>query len=451
MKSSVPVSHPVDSTSSVSRRQFLRGIAGTAVVAPWMSPSAAARRQDRKIRHVSVGAAGQALSDIRAFSSHPAFTLTAVADTDLSRTAQVKKLFPDVRVYQDWREMFRKEGDAMDSVNVSTPDHMHAPVAMSAMAMGKPVYVQKPLALTVRETRVLALAARQKNLVTQMGIQISSHETQLVTEQLIRDGAVGKIREVHTFCDKAWGDVNPIPAGSDPIPEGLDWDGWLGVGERRPFKATVYHPGNWRKRIGFGTGTLGDMGCHIFSTPLRGLGLSLPHHVTSHGPAPAHESWPIQSKIQFVFGGTPYTAGDSLDFWWYDGAERPPQQVIDAAGGKLPSSGAVMIGTSGAILLPHIDYPSLHPQAKFLEHEIQKGASRNHYHEFLDAVLTGPGAKCSAGFDYASLLTEVVLLGTLACQHPSETLAYDVNAMRFEGRKVSDGFARKYREQYLKP
>src|SRR5688572_8896134 len=130
---------------SVTRRAFLRGVAGAAVVGPL--GSVAGFGQDRKVRHASVGAAGQALSDIRAFSSHPAFTLTAVADTDLSRTAQVKKLFPEVRVYQDWREMFRKEGDAIDSVNVSTPDHMHAPVAMSAMAMGKPVYVQKPLAL----------------------------------------------------------------------------------------------------------------------------------------------------------------------------------------------------------------------------------------------------------------------------------------------------------------
>ena len=108
-----------------------------------------------------------------------------------------------MRVYQDWREMFRKEASNIDSVNVSTPDHMHAPIAMSAMSLGKPVYVQKPLALTTRETRVLALYAREANLATQMGIQISSHETQLITEQLIREGAVGKIGEVHTFCDKA--------------------------------------------------------------------------------------------------------------------------------------------------------------------------------------------------------------------------------------------------------
>ncbi len=364
----------------------------------------------------------------------------------------MKKLFPDVRVYQDWREMFRKEGPNIDSVNVSTPDHMHAPIAMSAMSMGKPVYVQKPLALTTRETRVLALYARQANLATQMGIQISSHETQLVTERLIREGAVGKIREVHTFCDKAWGDTNPIPEGADPVPSTLDWDGWIGVSEPRPFKTTVYHPGNWRKRIGFGTGTLGDMGCHIFSTPLRGLGLGLPRQVTSHGPAPVYGSWPVQSKIHYVFGGTPYTAGETVDFWWYDGPERPPQAVIDAVGGKVPSAGAVMIGTDGAILLPHIDYPSLHPQAKFIDREVEKGVSRNHYHEFLDAVLKGPGASCSAGFDYASLLTEVVLLGTMACHHPAATLAYDADEMQFERKRDRHhGFSRRYREQYLRP
>jgi predicted dehydrogenase len=435
---------------SVSRRQFLRGVAGAAVVGPFAVGRAPA--QNARIRHASVGAAGQALSDIRAFSTHPRFTLAAVADVDLARTEQVKKLFPEVRVYQDWREMFRKEEQNIDSVNVTTPDHMHAPIAMSAMMMGKPVYVQKPLALTIRETRVLAQTARERKLATQMGIQISSHETQLVTEQLIRDCVVGKIREVHTFCDKAWGDTNPIPAGSDPVPSTLDWDGWIGVGEPRPFKSEVYHPSNWRKRVGFGTGTLGDMGCHILSTPLRGLGLTLPRQVTSHGPAPVYGNWPVQSKIHFAFGGTPYTAGDSLDFWWYDGPERPPQQVIDAVGGKLPSSGSVMIGTEGAILLPHIAYPSLHPQSKFVDREIEKGTSRNHYHEFLDAVAAGPGTRCSANFDYAALLTEVVLLGTLALREPSEALTYDVNAMRFDGRRdPSLGFSRKYREKYLRP
>jgi predicted dehydrogenase len=436
-------------SSAFSRRRFIRGLAGAAAAAPLAATNLFA--QDRKVRHASVGASGQALSDIRSFSSHPAFSLAAVADTDLSRTEGVKKLFPDVRIYQDWREMLRKEANNIDSINVSTPDHMHAPIAMSAMSIGKAVYVQKPLALTTRETRVLALYARQHRLVTQMGIQISSHPTQRVTEQLVRDGAIGKIREVHTFCDKAWGDTNPIPAGSDPVPPTLDWDGWLGVGEPRPYKANVYHPGNWRKRIGYGTGTLGDMGCHIFSTPLRGLGLSLPRQVTSHGPAPVYGSWPVQSKIHYVFPGNALTAGETLDFYWYDGAERPPQAVQDAVGGKLPSAGAVFLGTEGAILLPHIDFPALYPEAKFVDRPMPEIPARNHYHEFLDAVLAGPGTLCSANLDYAALLTEVVLLGTIACHHSSETLAYDVSGMKFDGAEREHGFSRRYREEYLKP
>ena len=436
-------------SSSFSRRRFLQGLAGAAAVAPFGGISAAAA-QGRKIRHVSVGAAGQALSDIRAFSSHPNFTLTAVADTDLARTEGVKKLFPDVRVYQDWREMFRKEGNDIDSVGVATPDHMHAAVALSAMKMGKPVYVQKPLAVTVRETRVLWQYAQRHNLVTQMGIQISSHQSQRQTESLLRAGAIGKVREVHTFCAKAWGDTERIPAGSDPVPPTLDWNGWIGVAEPRPYKAEAYHPGNWRKRIGFGTGTLGDMGCHILSTPVRGLGLGLPRQVTSHGPAPVFGSWPVLSKVHYVFEGTRYTQGDTLDFWWYDGEERPPQQVVDAVGGKLPSAGAVILGTDGAILLPHVDMPSLYPEAKYAEFEMPEVTPRNHYHEYVDAVIAGPGTACSADFDYSALLTEVVLLGTLALHHPGETLAYDAAGMRFAGKRDEPvGFSRRYREQYL--
>lgn len=435
-------------SSSVSRRRFLQDLAVATAAAPLAGQ--ALQGQARMVRHVSIGAAGQALSDIRAFSSHPSFSLVAVADSDLARTEQVKKLFPDARIYQDWRELFRKEADAFDSVNVSTPDHMHAPIGMAAMAMGKHVYLQKPLALTVRETRLLAATARAKKLVSQMGIQISSHPTQLATEALIRSGVIGKIREIHTFCDKTWGDTAPVPAGSDPIPPPLDWDGWLGVGEKRPYKQDAYHPGNWRKRIGYGTGTLGDMGCHIFSTPLRGVNLYLPLSIASHGPAPVHDNWPIASRLHFVFPGTTLTAGSTIDFWWYDGQERPPQEVIDQVGGKVPGSGAAIIGTEGAILLPHIAPPTLHPAERFAARPLPVMATRNHYHEFLDAVLTGPGTQCSAGFDYAALLTEAVLLGTVASHYPGQTLAYDSAAMRVTShRDANRWFGRSYRKAYL--
>ena len=433
----------------VSRRRFLQNVAVGAAAMPLAGDFLLAQA-GRKVRHASFGASGMALSDIKSFSSHPAFDLVALADVDLSKVDGMKKLFPNVRVYQDWRELLRKEAGNIDSVNVSTPDHMHAPIAMAAMALGKHVYVQKPLATTVHETRMLAAEAKRRRLVSQMGIQISSHPTQLATEAMIQNGVIGKVREVHTFCNKTWGDMDPIPSGSDPVPESLDWDMWLGVGEKRPYKKDVYHPSNWRKRVGFGTGTLGDMGCHIFSTPIRGVNLYLPSEITSYGPGAVHGNWPIDAKLKLVFPGTPLTAGGTLDFWWYDGATRPPDAVAAAVGGTLPASGVAILGTEGAILLPHIGPPTLYPADKFAGRSIPTVPERNHYHEFLDAVLTGPGTVCSAGFHYAALVTEAVLLGSVAEHFPNETLTYDSATMRVTNHKEPNRhLVRKFRRKYL--
>ena len=187
-----------------TRRQFLRAVSATAVAAPYFWIPAAA--QARKVRHASFGGGGQALSDINAFAKHPAFDLVAVADVDLCRFDRILDRFPKVRVYQDWRELLKKEADRLDSVNVSTPDHMHALQAIAAMREGKHVYVQKPLASTLRETRVLTEYARKAKVISQMGIQVSSAEGQRYGEWLVRSGVVGKIREVHTFSTKSWGD-----------------------------------------------------------------------------------------------------------------------------------------------------------------------------------------------------------------------------------------------------
>ena len=290
-----------------SRRQFLRSVSAAAVVAPYFwIPT---RAQTRMVRHASFGAGGQALSDINQFAKHPAFDLVAVADVDLCRLDRVLDRFPKARVYQDWRELLKKEGGRLDSVNVSTPDHMHALQAMEAMRQGKHVYVQKPLANTLRETRMLTEYARKARVISQMGIQVSSEEPQRYGEWLVRSGIVGKIREVHTFSNKNWGDDKPLRDGVDQVPPTLDWNQWLGVADSRPFKRSVYHPGEWRRRVGFGTGTLGDMGCHIYSPPYRALKLTAPTKVTSHGPTPSAESWAIKAKVHLVYPGTEYTAG----------------------------------------------------------------------------------------------------------------------------------------------
>src|SRR6476659_4962829 len=228
------------SRTPISRREFLETVGATAAVAPFLSIRS--RAAGPVVRHASIGASGQALSDLLSFAKHPKFELVAVADVDLARFERVQERFPKVRVYQDWRELLKKEEKNIDSVNVSIPDHMHCLVAREAMRHGKAVYVQKPLCNTLHETRVLTEYARRKGLTTQMGIQVSSTRPQRFGEALVRSGIVGKIREVHTFSNKSWGDDKPLPPADDPVPAPFNWDGWIGVGQMRPFKRDVYHP-----------------------------------------------------------------------------------------------------------------------------------------------------------------------------------------------------------------
>jgi predicted dehydrogenase len=432
--------------TSISRRQFLTSVAAATAAAPFVAiPSIAA---PTLVRHASIGASGQALSDLISFAKHPAFDLVAAADVDLCRFEHLQQRFPKVRVYQDWREMLKKEHKQIDSVSISTPDHMHCLMAVEAMKHGKPVYVQKPLCNNLRETRLLTEFARRKGVSTQMGIQVSSMRSQRYGEALVRSGIVGKIREVHTFSNKSWGDDKPLPAATDPVPASLEWDEWLGVNSSRPFKQGAYHPGEWRKRVGFGTGTLGDMGCHIYSPPYRALALTRPIAVTAFGPPPTAESWATKTRVKLTYPGSEYAADNTVDIWWYDGGELPPDSLREQVGARLPEQGSVVVGTSGLLVLPHMSAdpfvvsatgsPTL-PSIEIPE--------RDHYAEFVDAVLAGGKKPCSAGFDYAGPLTESVLIGNVAAHFPGETLKFDADALRFPDKHEADQYlTRSYRE-----
>ena len=428
----------------VSRRKFLQTVAATAAVAPFISIGSQA--QTRMLRHASIGASGQALSDILAFARHPAFDLVAVADVDLGRFERVQQRFPKLRVYQDWRELLDKEHRNIDSVNVSIPDHMHCRIALEAMKRGKPVYVQKPLCNNLRETRLLTEYARRKRLTTQMGIQVSSSRVQRYGESLVRSGIVGKIREVHTFSNKSWGDDKPLPEANDPVPAPMDWDGYLGVNAPRPYKRGVYHPGEWRRRVGFGTGTLGDMGCHIYSPPYRALTLTSPIEVTAFGPAPSAESWATKARVKLTYPGTEYTAGSTVDMWWYDGGELPPQALREQIGARLPEQGSIVVGTDGLLVLPHGAEPFVLPESKVASLPANDLTDRDHYGEFIDAVLAGGRGPCSANFDYAGPLTESVLIGNVAAHFPGEPLKFDARALAFPGRpEANQHLTRSYR------
>jgi predicted dehydrogenase len=407
------------------------------VVSGWLRAA-----PDNRVRHASFGANGMALSDITALTRHPAVDLVAVADVDLSRTGEVRQRFPNATVYQDWRELLDKEKD-LDSVNVSTPDHMHAPIAMSALQLDKHVYCQKPLTHDIFESRQLTKVARQRGLVSQMGIQIHSGTEYRTAVQRIQELRIGKITEVHTWSGKKWGDTSPMPTRTDPVPEGLDWDLWLGICQERPFIGQGwYHPGNWRKRLDFGTGTFGDMGCHIYDPVFKALALTAPLTVRSTGPAPNDHSWAINARIEYVFPNTPFTEGRTVKVTWYDGDERPPKQVTEVLGDlNVPGQGSIFLGTKGAMLLPHIGRPVLLPEAEHDNDHMPRVPGDDHWLQFVEAIL-GNGST-AANFDYSGPLTEAVLLGSVATRFPQTTLEWDANAVKFTNERAANAFVRR--------
>jgi predicted dehydrogenase len=425
-----------------SRRTFLQQLGTSLAAAPFIARGMLAASPNGKLNHASFGANGMAWADLSSFSKHPDFQLVAVADVDEHRTGEVRKRFPDAKIYQDWREMLDKE-KGLDSVNVSTPDHMHAPMGMSALQRGYHLYGQKPLTHDIYETRQLTLTARKKKLVTQMGIQIHSSWVYRLGVRLIQDLAIGKVKEVHTWSDKKWGDSSPMPPGGDPVPAGFNWDWWLGVCATRPFIGHgYYHPSNWRKRLDFGTGTFGDMGCHLYDPVFKALALNAPLSVRSEGPAPDEHCWAIDAIIQYLFPGTAYTDGQTVRVTWYDGDARPPADVLELLGDhKRPDQGSIFIGTEGVMVLPHVDKPYLLPDERFKEYPMPQVTGDDHWLQFVDACL-GKG-RTSANFDYAGPLTETVLLGSVATRFPKTTLEWDAPGLRFTNVSEANRYLRR--------
>jgi len=438
-----------------SRRTFLKQAAAVGFAAPAFIANLRAAPPSETVRHASFGAAGMAGSDWGHIVGHPNVKFVCVADVDSTKFENVNKRFPggEVKVYEDWREMLDKEGKHLDSVNVSTPDHMHAPMAMSAMQLGINVYGQKPLAHDVYECRKLAEYAKANKLVTQMGIQVHSSEAYRSAVQLVQSGAVGKVREVHTWSSKKWGDKSPRPDRDDPVPANLNWDLWVGTAAARPFiGGGYYHPGNWRKRLDFGTGTFGDMGCHIYDPVFKALALTAPLSVHSEGPAPNEHNWADDALVHYVFPGTEFTDGKTVRVTWYDGDQRPPQDVLSQLGGlKPPAQGSIFLGTDGIMVLPHTAAPILLPDAKNASIERPKLPPQDHWFQFIDAIRSGGGAT-SANFDYAGALTEAVLLGGIAARFPQTTLEWDARALSFPKNADATTFVRReYRKGWEVP
>ena len=436
----------------MNRRKFLKTAGTTALAAPYIGWKTTVNGQspNESLRWANFGANGRAWGNIASMAGVPNSKLVAVAEIDVKRTDKVAKGFPDAEIYSDWRELLEKEHKNLDCVIVATPDHMHAPIAMSAMQLGKHAYCEKPLSRTLHESRALREYAEANNLMTQMGIQVSSSSGNRTPVKLLRDGIVGKVKAVHSMNPKSWGSMSPLPDREDPVPPGLDWDQWIGVGKMRPYIAGEFHPGNWRKRIGYGTGTLGDMGCHIYHPWFMGLNKPVTLTVTSHGPGPVDgDSWPLNGKVEHLMKGNDQTDGDFI-FTWYDGNQLPGEAVAAAVGGRenVPRSGSVVIGSTGALVIPHGGSgPKIYRDGQLSDEEFENVPNDSHHGNYAGAIRGEIKDKPRANFSYAGPMTEAVLLGTVAMRLPGQTLEWDDAAGKFTNSEKANSMVHdKYRE-----
>lgn len=407
-----------------------------------------------KVNIAGVGIGGQGGHDIGQFKSQ---NIVALCDVDWQHAAGTFGRYPNAKKYKDFREMLDKEDKNIDGVVVGTPDHLHAIVSMAAIKRGKHVYCEKPLTHTVREAKLLADAAREAGVATQMGNQgQASEQTRLLCET-IWDGAIGQVREVHIWTDRPLNGINKWywlqgvdrPKGQDPIPETLDWDLWIGPAPMRPYVGhRTYNPFVWRGWWDFGTGALGDIGCHSMDAAFRALKLGYPTSVEACCTLVNDETYPVASRVTYEFPARGDLAPVKLH--WYDGGMKPPRPDELEDGRLWDTNGKLYVGDEGKIL----DYRII-PEAKQKKYgKPPKKLERSpgHYEEWVIACKGGKPAGSNFP-DHAGLLAQVVLMGNIALRPAlkqkmlSTKLYFDAEQFKFTNLPEANQYLTKeYRE-----
>jgi predicted dehydrogenase len=388
-----------------------------------------------RVNVAGIGVGGMGGGDINTVSQLGT-NIVALCDVDDVRGAGSFNAFPKATRYKDFRVMLDKEANNIDAVTVGTPDHTHAIAAMAAIRAGKHVYVQKPLTHTLHECRALTKAAADAKVMTSMGNQGHASEGSRLTNEWIQAGVIGEVREVHAWSDRAgklWKQGIGRPGDTPPVPATLDWNLWLGPIRERSYHS-AYAPFGWRGWWDFGTGALGDMGCHIVDHPVWALNLGAPTTVESRttldgsvlaGDVPNFETYPIASMIFYEFparGKLP-----PVKLTWYDGGLMPPAPSEMPPGQRLPDNGVLYIGSKGKMYhgshggTPELLPASLMEAAKAVPKTMER--SPGHYEEWVAACRGGKPP--AAGFNYSGPMTETVLLGVLSLRAPGTRLEWD--------------------------
>lgn len=431
------------------RRRFLTtglaAVSAARIPGFWTFPRPSRPSRSDRLAIAVIGCGGKGLSDLLGVAQGN--DVVALCDVDEQRAAKAFSLYPSVPKYRDFRVMLDRER-RLDAVVISTPDHTHAVAAAMAMRRGLHVYVQKPLTHDIVESRALQVLARRTGVATSMGNQGTAMNGFREAVEVVRSGAIGEVREVHCWTNRPiWPQGLPRPDKVQAIPRTLRWDLWLGPAPYRPYHSS-YCPFRWRGWWDFGTGALGDMGCHVANLAFMALRLGHPLRVAAESGGMTAESPPKWSIVRYDF---PARVGrPPVRLTWYDGGKLPPERVR-AGIGKLPTNGSLLVGSKGTLFCGDAygrKYRLL-PEEAFADYEPPEPSlprTDSIYHEWLAACRGGRPAL--AGFDYACLLNETILLGNVAIR-AGEPIEWDGPAMRVKNHAAANAWlGREYRYGY---
>lgn len=445
--------------NDTSRRDFIRNTAITAagfmIVPRFVLGGKGYVAPSDRLLVAGIGVGGKGESDIMSFYKSGKADIAFLCDVDDQRAANTVKAFPKAKYYKDWRELYDKEAKNFDAVSVSTPDHNHAVQTLAAMQLGKHVYVQKPLTHDIWEARVLTDAAKKYKVVTQMGNQGASGDGVRQLMEWYDDGAIGKVHTVYAWTNRpVWPQGIPWPDKKAPVPSHLNWDLWLGTAPYKDYVEKLV-PFNWRGWWDYGTGALGDMGCHLLEPAFRVLDLQYATDVQAsvgtvyvdefkRGYFP--ESCPPSSHVTLTYPRTKKTKGP-VTVHWMDGGiqpERPAELGANELFGD-GGNGCLFIGTKGKMMCstyganPRLLPTSRTAQVKAKQrYERVPGGADGHYAQWVEACLAGYGNKAvSSPFEIAGPLTESLLMANLAIRaHDIRKPKADGKGFDFPGRTI---------------
>lgn len=418
----------------LTRRSFIKTTTATAaapalfqIVAPHVLGGVGRTPPSERLNIAGIGLGTRGFDLVGSFANQ--HNIVALCDVDDRTAAPAYKAWPKATRHRDFRKMLETQRD-IDAVTIATPDHLHFVMAMWAMQHGKHVYCEKPLTHTIAEARALAKAASAAKVATQMGNQGNAGEGVRIMQEWLEDGAIGAVREVHAWTNKPdWPQGIGRPTETPPVPAGLDWDLWLGPAPQRPYHP-CYLPFKWRGWWDFGSGSIGDMACHVLNNPWRALNLGLPTSVEAYPTRCSDETGPLASLIYFEFPAR--GAMPAVKLTWHDGGmmpPRPPELEADRRMGD--NEGCLFVGETGKLLCScYGDSPRLLPDSKMKQYQRPDKRiprSPGHGEEWIIACKGGP--KAGSHFEHAAVLTELVQLGNVAIRWSALQQASNTNGI----------------------